>query len=139
MKYSLFFYVRSLSMNIYSVHLDIFLYIIIYYRLIIYLLNYFIYFYMARMSYYRKIVYKFKYFKSQGFGIQDYYFLLIVQLIIMDFIFSKCNIFILPFSCLNCFYYVCYLGVVLIFILYQFVDFHIPLINFLFISVKLYI
>ena len=102
----------------YSIYLDIFLYIVVYYRLIICLLYYLIYLYIARISYYRRVIYKFKYFKLQEFRIWDYYFLLIIQLIITDFIFSKYNIFILLFPCLNCFYYLYYLGVVFIFILY---------------------
>ena len=65
-------------MDIYSVYLNILLYIVVHYRLVIYLLDYLIYFYMARMSYYRTVIYKFKYLKLQEFKIQDYYFLLIV-------------------------------------------------------------
>jgi hypothetical protein len=34
-----------------------------YYRLVIYSLNYLIYLYIARMSYYRRVIYKFKYLK----------------------------------------------------------------------------
>src|ERR1700679_807900 len=71
-KYSLFLYMRSLSVNAYSAYLNIFLYIVIYYRLVICSLNYLIHFYMARISYYRRVIYKFKYLKSQRFGIQDY-------------------------------------------------------------------
>jgi len=51
-------------MYIYSVYLNIFLYIVIYYRLVVYLLNNFIGLYIAKMPYYREIVYKFKYLKS---------------------------------------------------------------------------
>ena len=139
MKYSLFFYVRSLPINTRSVCLDILPHIIIHYRPVIRLLDYLIYFYTVRVSCYRRVIYKFKYLKSQGFGIWDYYFPLIVRLIIADFAFSKCDILILPFPCLNCFYYIYYIGVVLVFILYQFINFYIPLINFWFISVELYI
>ena len=77
-KVLLIFYVKSLFTDTHSAYLDILLYIVIHYRLVVYLLNYFICHYTARMSCYRKVIYKFKYLKSQGFGIQDYYFLLIV-------------------------------------------------------------
>ena len=46
-----------------SVYLNIFLYIVIYYKLVIYVLNNFIGFYIARIFYYEEIIYKFKYFK----------------------------------------------------------------------------
>ena len=121
---------RSLFINICSAYLNILLYIVVHYRLVIYLLDYLIYLYIARIFCYRRVIYKFKYLKLQGFRIRDYHLLLIVQLIIADFIFSKYNILILLFSCLNCFYYVYYLGVVFVFILYQFINFYIPLINF---------
>ena len=121
---------RSLFINIHSAYLNIFLYIVVHYRLVIYLLDYLIYLYTARIFYYRRVIYKFKYLESQEFGIQNYYLLLIVQLIIIDFIFSKCNILILLFPYLNCFYYICYLRVVFIFILYQFINFYIPFIKF---------
>ena len=53
MKYSLFLYMRGLSINTRSVYLNIFLYIVVHYGPVIHLLDYFIYFYTARMSYYR--------------------------------------------------------------------------------------
>ena len=58
-----FFFIRSLSTNVRSVCLDIFLYIVIYYRLVIRLLYYLICLYTARMSYYKRVIYKFKYLK----------------------------------------------------------------------------
>jgi hypothetical protein len=67
---------RSLSVNTCFIYLDIFLYIVIHYRPVICSLNYFIYFYMARMSCYRRVINKFKYLKLQRFGIQDYHLLL---------------------------------------------------------------
>jgi len=42
----------------------LFLYIVVYYRLVIYLLNNFIGLYTAKVPYYRGIIYKFKYLKS---------------------------------------------------------------------------
>jgi len=42
---------------------NVFLYIVIYYRLVVYSLNNLISLYIARMSYYRGIMYKFKYLK----------------------------------------------------------------------------
>ena len=43
--------------------LNVFLYIVVYYRPVVCLLNNLISLYIARMSYYRGIIYKFKYFK----------------------------------------------------------------------------
>jgi len=42
---------------------NVFLYIVVHYRLVVYLLNNFISLYTARMSCYRGIVYKFEYLK----------------------------------------------------------------------------
>jgi len=50
-------------MFIYSIYLNVFLYVVIYYRLAVYLLNNLISLYTARISYYRGIVYKFEYLK----------------------------------------------------------------------------
>jgi len=50
-------------MYAYSVYLNVFLYIVMHYRLVIYSLNDLISFCMARMSYYRGVIYKFKYLK----------------------------------------------------------------------------
>jgi len=47
----------------YPVYLNVFLYIVVHYRLVVCLLNDFISLYMARMSYYRGVVYKFEYIK----------------------------------------------------------------------------
>jgi len=44
-------------------YLNIFLYIVVHYRPIIYLLNNPISLYIARMSYYKRVIYKFKYLK----------------------------------------------------------------------------
>ena len=54
--------VKVLFINILS-------HIVVHYRLIIYLLDYFIYLYTAKISYYKRVIYKFKYLKLQGFGI----------------------------------------------------------------------
>jgi len=51
-------------MHIYPIYLNVFLYIVVHYRLVVYLLNNLISLYIARMPYYRGVVYKFKYFKS---------------------------------------------------------------------------
>jgi hypothetical protein len=51
-------------MYAYSIYLNVFLYIVIYYRLVVSLLNNLISLCIARISYYRGIVYKFEYFKS---------------------------------------------------------------------------
>jgi len=48
---------------IYPIYLNIFLYIVVYYRPVIYLLNDLISLYIARMSYYKGVIYKFKYLK----------------------------------------------------------------------------
>jgi len=53
----------SESRDTHPVYLNVFLYIVVYYRLIIYLLNDLISLYMARMSCYRGVVYKLKYLK----------------------------------------------------------------------------
>jgi len=50
-------------MHAYSVCLNVFLYVVIHYRLVIYLLNDLIGLRTARMSCYRGVVYKFKYLK----------------------------------------------------------------------------
>jgi len=50
-------------MHAYPIYLNVFLYIVIYYRPVVYLLNNFISLCMARMPYYRRVVYKFKYLK----------------------------------------------------------------------------
>jgi len=50
-------------MYAYPICLNIFLYIVVYYRLAVYLLNNFISLYIARMTYYRGVVYEFKYLK----------------------------------------------------------------------------
>jgi len=50
-------------MYIYPIYLNVFLYIVMYYRLVIYLLNDFIGLCIARISYYRKVIYEFKYLK----------------------------------------------------------------------------
>jgi hypothetical protein len=55
---------RGLSTHVYPAYLNIFLYIVVYYRLVIRLLNNLIGLYIARMSYYRGVVYKFEYLKS---------------------------------------------------------------------------
>jgi hypothetical protein len=54
---------RGLSTYVYSIYSNIFLYIVMHYRLVIRLLNNLIGLYIARISYYRGIVYKFKYLK----------------------------------------------------------------------------
>ena len=59
----LLLYIGGLSTYVYSIYLNIFLYIVVYYRLVVYLLNDLISFYMARISYYRGVIYKFKYLK----------------------------------------------------------------------------
>jgi hypothetical protein len=59
----LLLYIRGLSIYVYPIYLNIFLYIVVHYRLVIYLLNNLIGLYIARMSYYRGVVYKFKYLK----------------------------------------------------------------------------
>ena len=48
---------------IYPIYLNIFPYIVVYYRLVIYLLNNLIGLRISRMSYYRGIIYNFKYLK----------------------------------------------------------------------------
>ena len=118
LKHSLFLYIRGLPLYTYSIYLNIFLYIVVHYRPVVYSLNNLISLYIARISYYRRVVYKFEYLKLQGFGIQNYYLLLIVQSIITNFAFSEYNIFILSFSYLNRFYYIYYLYIILIFIFY---------------------
>jgi len=50
-------------MHAYSVGLNVFSYIVVYYRLVVCSLNNLISLCMARMSYYRGIVYKFEYLK----------------------------------------------------------------------------
>jgi len=50
-------------MHAHSIYLNIFLYIVVHYKLVIYLLNNLIGFYMARMPYYKGVIYKFKYLK----------------------------------------------------------------------------
>jgi len=46
-------------MHTHPIYLNIFLYIVVYYRLVVYLLNNFISLYIARMPYYRGVIYKF--------------------------------------------------------------------------------
>jgi len=58
-----FFYIKGLPIHVYSIYLNVFLYIAIYYKLVIYSLNNLIGLYTARMPYYRGIIYKFKYLK----------------------------------------------------------------------------
>jgi len=53
----------TLSTHAHPICLNIFLYIVVHYRPVIYLLNNLISFYIARISYYREVVYKFKYLK----------------------------------------------------------------------------
>jgi hypothetical protein len=62
-KYSLFLYIRGLSTHAYPAYLNIFSYVVVYYRPVIRLLNNLIGLYTARMSYYRGVVYKFEYLK----------------------------------------------------------------------------
>jgi len=50
-------------MHVRSAGLNVFSYIVVHYRLVVYLLNNLISLRMARMSCYRGIVYKFKYLK----------------------------------------------------------------------------
>jgi len=50
-------------MHVYSIYLNVFLYVVVYYKLVIYLLNNLISLYIVRMPYYQKIVYKIKYLK----------------------------------------------------------------------------
>jgi len=50
-------------MHAYPIYLNVFLYIVVHYKLVIYLLNNFINLYMARVFYYKGIIYKLKYFK----------------------------------------------------------------------------
>jgi len=54
---------RGLSTYVYSVCLNVFLYVVVYYRLVICLLNDLISLYMARMSCYRGVIYEFEYLK----------------------------------------------------------------------------
>jgi len=51
-------------MYVYSIYLNVFSYIVIYYRPVVYSLDNLIGLYIARMPYYRGIVYEFKYLKS---------------------------------------------------------------------------
>jgi len=50
-------------MHVYPACLNVFLYVVVYYRLVVYLLNNLIGLYMARMPYYRGVVYEIKYLK----------------------------------------------------------------------------
>jgi len=50
-------------MHIHPAYLNVFLYIVIYYRPVVYLLNNLISLYIARIPYYRGVIYKFKYLK----------------------------------------------------------------------------
>jgi len=50
-------------MHVYSIYSNVFSYIVMHYRPVVYLLNNFISFYTARVPYYRGVVYKFKYLK----------------------------------------------------------------------------
>jgi len=50
-------------MHAYPIYLNVFLYVVIYYRLVVYLLNNFISLYIARVPFYRGVIYKFKYLK----------------------------------------------------------------------------
>jgi len=50
-------------MHAYPIYLNIFSYIVVHYRLLVYLLNNFINLYIAKMPYYRGVLYKFKYLK----------------------------------------------------------------------------
>jgi len=50
-------------MHVYPIYLNIFLYIVVHYRLVVCLSNNLISLYIAKMSYYRGVVYKFKYLK----------------------------------------------------------------------------
>jgi len=50
-------------MYVHPIYLNIFPYIVVHYRPVIYLLNNLIGLYMARISYYRGVIYKFKYLK----------------------------------------------------------------------------
>jgi len=59
----LLLYIRGFSTHVYPVCSNVFPYIVVYYRLVIYLLNNLIGLCIARMSYYRGVVYKFKYLK----------------------------------------------------------------------------
>jgi len=54
---------RGLFTHVYSAYLNVFLYVVVYYRLVICLLNNLVSFYIARISYHREVIYKFKYFK----------------------------------------------------------------------------
>jgi len=56
-------YIRGFSIYIYPICLNVFLYIVVLYRLVIYLLNNLISFCITRMPYYRRVVYKIKYLK----------------------------------------------------------------------------
>jgi len=53
----------GLSTHIYPIYLNIFLYVVVHYKLVVYLLNNFVSLYIARISYYREVIYKFKYLK----------------------------------------------------------------------------
>jgi hypothetical protein len=64
LKHSLFLYIRGLPLYTYSTYLNIFLYVVMHYRLVVYLLNNLISLRVARISCYRKVVYKFEYLKS---------------------------------------------------------------------------
>jgi len=58
-----FFYIRGLSTHTHSICLNVFLYIVMHYRLVVCLLNNFISLYIAKVPYYKRVVYKFKYLK----------------------------------------------------------------------------
>jgi len=51
-------------MHTYSACLNVFLYIVVHYRLVVCLLNNFISFRTARVPYYRGVIYEFEYLKS---------------------------------------------------------------------------
>jgi len=50
-------------MHVYPIYLNIFLYVVVYYRPVICLLNNLISLYIARIPYYRGVVYEIKYLK----------------------------------------------------------------------------
>jgi hypothetical protein len=57
-------YIRGLFIYAYPIYLNVFLYIVVYYRLVVYSLNNLISLYIARMPYYKGVIYKSKYLKS---------------------------------------------------------------------------
>ena len=129
-QYILLLYILCLSLSAGRAGSHISLYKVIHHWPVIGLLYNFVNFYLSWMSSNGGIMGKFKNLEVQRFRVWDNYIITVIQVVILNFIFSQSNLFMLAFTLSNFSQNIIYPRIILIFIVYKVFQVHVLFISF---------